>query len=89
MKTTFIGKPEPKEPMPQDEFTIEKAVEIDADLFARFIRNPLDDYGFIEENEGMMFVDENEVWHRILVNSEGSGYARYASAVPLVLLEGE
>ena len=98
MKTTFIRKPESKELIPQDEFTIDKVVEIDPDLFTCFIHNPLDDYDFIKENEELMFVDENEIWHcilvkakghdyGILVNSEGSSYARYASAVPLILLE--
>ncbi len=58
MKTTFIRKPYSRELMPQDEFVIDKVVEIDPDSFARFIHKP-----------------------------EGSTCARYAGAVPLILLE--
>lgn len=97
MKTTFIRKPEPKELIPQDEFVIEKVVVIEHNVFTCFINDPLNDYDFIKDNKDSMFVDEKEVWHcilvktegydyGILVESEGSSYARYASAVPLGLI---
>lgn len=98
--TTFIRKPDSRELIPQDEFVIDKAVEIEPDSFTRFIHKPLNGYDFTKENEEMMFVDEKEARncilakakghdYGILVNSEGSSYARYASVVPLILLEDE
>lgn len=72
---------------------VEKTVELPADLFAYFSRNLLDDYDFILENIDFMYQDKDGVNHcllvlgedqddGILVESEGSAYARYSAFVP-------
>jgi len=97
MKTNFIRKPTKEQLIPQDEFVIEKVIEIPHNLFTCFINDPLNDYDFILDNVESMWIDENERWHcilikaegydyGILIESEGSHYARYAASVPLKLL---
>ena len=98
MKTNFIRKPEASELIPQDEFVIEKVIKLPNNEFTSFVHNPLFDYDFIKENKELMRIDNYEIWHcilvtgegydfGILVNSEGSSYARYASFIPLLLLK--
>ena len=98
MKTNFIRKPEASELIPQDEFVIEKVVKLPNKEFASFFHNPFFDYDFIKVNKELMRIDNNEIWHcilitgegydfGILVNSEGSSYARYASFIPLLILK--
>ena len=98
MKTNFIRKPEASELIPQDEFVIEKVIKLSNNEFTSFIHNPLLDYDFIKENKELMRIDNNEIYHcilvtgvgydfGILVNSEGSSYARYASFIPLLILK--
>ena len=95
MKVNFIRKPTPEELIPQDTFIIEKTITIDSDLFECFIMDPLSDYDFIKEHLELMYCDENEVFHcilvtsdehdfGILVESEGYHYARYAAFIPLI-----
>lgn len=94
MKTNFIRKPRYEDLIPQNEFLIEKKVTLSNEEFEKFIKNPLNDYAFIADNKEFMFLD-NDVWHvvliqsesldyGILVESEGSNYARYASYISLV-----
>lgn len=93
MKTNFIRKPRYEDLIPQNEFLIEKKVTLSNKEFEKFIKNPLNDYAFIADNKEFMFLD-NDVWHvvliqsesldyGILVESEGSNYARYASYISL------
>ncbi|HAU65913.1 TPA: hypothetical protein DCW61_01055 [Candidatus Uhrbacteria bacterium] len=90
MKTNFIRKATAYELIPTDEFVIEKTIVLEQYLFECFIHHPLDDYEFIRENLKLMYCDQNEVFHcifvtsdshdfGILVESEGSHYARYAA----------
>ena len=72
---------------------VEKAVELPAELFEHFSENLLNDYDFILENIYCMYQDKDGVSHcllilgegqndGILVESEGSAYARYSAFVP-------
>ena len=74
------------------ECEIEKVIHLFDSDFARFKQTLLDNYDFIHENAGLMRM-ENGVTHcllvvgetsedGILVNSEGSDYARYAAFFP-------
>ena len=83
-----------KEPaLQQDECEIEKVVELSREDFHNFKNNLLDDYDFISENSDLMCVDKTGTTHcilvlgddydeGILVNSEGSSYARYSALLP-------
>ena len=83
-----------KEPvLRQDECEIEKVVELSREDFHHFKNNLLDDYDFISENNDLMCVDKTGTVHcmlvlgddydeGILVNSEGSSYARYSALLP-------
>lgn len=73
--------------------TVEKSVTLSAEGFAHFSQNLMCDYDFIRENIDRMYQDENGVNHcllvlgegcadGILVESEGSTYARYSAFVP-------
>ena len=74
------------------ECEIEKVIHLSDSEFARFQQTLLDNYDFLHENADLMRV-ENGVTHcllvvgetfedGILVNSEGSDYARYAAYFP-------
>lgn len=73
--------------------TVEKSVTLSAEEFAHFSQNLMNHYDFIRENIDRMYQDENGVNHcllvlgegctdGILVESEGSTYARYSAFVP-------
>ena len=73
--------------------TVEKLVTLSAEEFVHFSQNLMNDYDFIRENIDRMYQDENGVNHcllvlgegcadGILVESEGSTYARYSAFVP-------
>ena len=73
--------------------TVEKSVTLSAEEFVHFSQNLMNDYDFIRENIDRMYQDENGVNHcllvlgegctdGILVESEGSTYARYSAFVP-------
>ena len=93
MKTNFKRKPSTiKELLPGDEFVIEKMINIEKNLFYKFINNLLDDYDFIKDNIDLMFCDSDNIWHVIgvkaeefdiiiLVQSEGASYCRYGSYI--------
>lgn len=72
---------------------VEKTVELSADWFEHFSQNLLNDYDFILENIDHMYQDNNGVNHcllvlcegrddGIIVESEGSSYARYSAYLP-------
>lgn len=99
MKTHFIRKAMDYELIPQDEFIIEKEVILVRREFDEFIKRPLNDYYFIEENIDTMYVDEGGISHcifvtsdehdfGILVESEGYKYARYTAYLTKNNLKG-
>lgn len=98
MKVNFIRKATTEELIPQDEFIIEKTVNLNKVQFESFIRAPLQDYAFISENIDSMYCDNNSVFHcifvtsedfefGILIESEGYHYARYSAFLPKALLK--
>lgn len=89
MKTVFEHKPD----LTFREFAIEKTVSVPARKLEEMLRHPLHRHEVIVENTEVMGVDGDGVYHcllvtgegrqdGLLVESEGSGYARYASYVP-------
>lgn len=89
MKIAFEHKPDFR----LRDFVIEKAVTVPAEVFADMLKHPLKNQPFIIENVPLMCQDGNGVYHcllvtgegrtdGILVESDGYGYAKYASYVP-------
>ena len=89
MKTAFEHKPDFR----LRDFVIEKTVTVPAEVFADMLKHPLKNRSFIIENVPLMCQDGNGVYHCLLVSGEGRtdgmlvesdgyGYARYASYVP-------
>lgn len=89
MKTVFEHKPD----FTFREFAVEKTVTIPARKLEEMLRHPMCNHEAIVENAGVMGVDGDGVYHcllvtgegradGLLVESEGSGSARYASYVP-------
>lgn len=89
MKTVFEHKPE----FTFREFAVEKTVTVPARKLEEMLRHPMRRHEAIVENAGVMGVDGEGVYHcllvtgegrqdGLLVESEGSGCARYASYVP-------
>ncbi|MEY8326038.1 DUF6329 domain-containing protein [Lachnospiraceae bacterium 54-11] len=89
MQTMFRHKPE----FHFNKFTVEKTVIIPARKLEEMLRHPMLDHQATRDNAGVMGVDGDGVYHcllvmgegrtdGLLVQSEGSGYARYASYVP-------
>lgn len=89
MKTVFEHKPE----FTFREFAIEKTVTVPAGKLEDMLRHPMRRHEAIVENTEVMGVDGEGVYHcllvtgegrqdGLLVESEGSGCARYASYVP-------
>jgi len=98
MKVNFICKATTEELIPQDEYIIEKTVNLTKDYFEGFVRAPLQDYDFIIENIEFIYCDNKGVFHcifvtsedydfGILIESEGYHYARYAAYLPKVMLK--
>ena len=69
---------------------IMKVIELPTEEYLHFTTNLMDDFDFIEQNLELMYESAGGVWHCIyvkevganagmLVESEGYGYARYAS----------
>jgi len=76
-----------------DRWKIIHTLELPRDEFIHFKNNLLEGYGFIAEHAEEMYVDRNQVTRGmlvlcegsedgILVNSEGSSYARYSAYLP-------
>ncbi|MEY8326036.1 DUF6329 domain-containing protein [Lachnospiraceae bacterium 54-11] len=72
---------------------VEKVIRLGEKEFEEFLQDPMDNQEFIQENTGLMHMDEKGVCHcllvtgegrrdGVLVEAEGYGYARYASHVP-------
>ena len=91
-KVLFQRKAYKEEIIPNDEFVVEKVIELENCEFESYLDDILQDKDFIEENAGLMYVDDEEKWHAILVTSkeadfgilvqsEGHSYARYSAYV--------
>ena len=89
-KVLFERKAYKEQIVPQDDYTIEKVVELPISKFNKFLDDMLADYDFIKENKDLMYVDKDNIWHAIyvtakdvdygiLIQSEGYGYARYSA----------
>lgn len=74
------------------EFVVEKIVELPQREYEFFTANMMNDYSFIKENKELMYLEQN-IWHcllvvgedgneGVLVESDGSDYARYSAFVP-------
>ena len=74
------------------EAVIDKEIVLTNDELAAFENDLLADSEIVKENRAIMNVDKDQVWHciavtskdaqyRILVESEGSDYARYTAIV--------
>lgn len=72
------------------EYVIEKTIELEPAAYKEFSGDLLEKRKFIKENISLMYVDREDVWHcvlvkarggrdGILVQAEGSSYARYAA----------
>lgn len=92
MKVKFDTNAYKEQIVPQDDFVIEKVVEISERRFNKFLDDMLGDYDFIKEHKEFMYTDSNNVWHAILVTTkdldygilvqaEGSSYARYSAFI--------
>lgn len=83
-----------KEPqIESDPCLVEKVVELTESEFRHFQKNLLNDYDFIRENVDLMYRDQDGIYHCLLVlgegeddgivvEAEGSFYARYSALVP-------
>ena len=91
-KAKFVRKALITELIPNDTFVIEKVINLTEREFKVFSNRLLDDYQFIKENIDLMYVDRDNVWHvimvttesidyGILINSNGSNYAKYSGYV--------
>lgn len=76
----------------QVEAVIEKTINLSFTSYTVFGARLLDEKNFIRNNQELMKVDEDKVWHvirvtckdsnlSILVNAEGYDYARYAGII--------
>ena len=92
MKVKFDTNAYKEQIVPQDDFVIEKVVEVSDKRFNKFLDDMLGDYDFIKEHKDLMYTDSNNVWHAILittkdldygilVQAEGSSYARYSAFI--------
>lgn len=90
LKVIFERKPDWFQPVPVE---IERIIRISGDELDALFQKPYLEYDFIKEHIDDMYLDEKNVYHAILVmskervdglliESEGAGYARYASYVP-------
>lgn len=91
-KVLFQRKAYREEIIPNDEFVVEKVIELENSEFESYLDDILEDKDFIEENIDLMYVDDEDKWHAILVTSkeadfgilvqsEGYSYARYSAYV--------
>ena len=92
MKVKFDTHTFREQLVPQDDFVIERVVEITDKRFNKFLNDMLGDYDFIKEHKDLMYTDSNNVWHAILVTTkdldygilvqaEGSSYAKYSAFI--------
>lgn len=75
------------------EVEVAKTLRLPAEVFDSVLKAPLRDYDFIKEHTDLMYCDEHDVFHcllltgegrtdGLLVEAEGSNYCRYAAYVP-------
>lgn len=92
LKTKAIFERKTNDFQPRD-CVIEKIIELTSQQYDAFSKNMLDDYDFIRNNIDLMYCDREGIYHcllvvgedrpdGILVESEGSSYARYAAFLP-------
>ena len=91
-KVLFQKKAYKEEIVANDEFVVEKVIVLEDDEFNNYLDDLLADKKFIEDNLDLMYVDDEDKWHAILVTSnsvdygiliqsEGYSYARYSAYV--------
>ena len=91
-KVNFFRKAHKNDLIPKDTVVVEKMIVLEINEFRRFENRLLDKYDFISNNKELMYVDEDGVWHAILITSdevnygilaqsEGYDYARYAAFI--------
>lgn len=94
LKVIFERKPEWFQPVPVE---IERIIRISGEELDELFQKPYLEYDFIKKHIDDMYLDEKDVYHAILVmsnervdglliESEGAGYARYASYVPCAMI---
>lgn len=92
MKVKFETNTCKEQIVPQDDYVIEKVVELSQRQFNKFLDDMLGDYDFIKKHKDLMYTDSNNVWHAILVTTkeldygilvqaDGSSYARYSAFI--------
>ncbi len=69
-KVLFERKAYKEQIVPQDDYTIEKVVELSISKFNKFLDDMLADYDFIKENKDLMYVDKDNIWHAIYEHAE-------------------
>lgn len=91
MRAVFMRK-EPE--VEAYEFCVEKVIVLPQEEYDRFTKHLMRDYDFIRDNVHLMG-EQDGVWHcllvtgedmedGVLVESEGSSYARYSAFIPSV-----
>ena len=68
-KVNFFRKAHKDDLIPKNEVKIEKVVTLQINEFRKFEDRLLDNYDFITENKELMYIDEDGVWHAILITS--------------------
>ncbi len=74
-------------------FVVEAVIELPEESFRAFADDLLSEFDFIKDNIEKMYIDNNRVWHcllvkaegfkdGILIEAEGYGYARYSAYCP-------
>ena len=92
LKTKAIFERKTDDFQPKD-CVIEKVIELTSQQYDAFSKNMLADYDFIKDNKALQYCDAEGTYHcilvvgedgndGILVESEGSDYARYAAFLP-------
>lgn len=92
LKTKAIFERKTDDFRPKD-CVIEKVMELTAQEYDAFSQDMLADYDFIKDNIGLMYSDSEGAYHcllvvgedrsdGVLIESEGSSYARYAAFLP-------
>ncbi len=61
---------------------VEKAIAVSHAEFDDLKRHPLRDNMLIAENADLMYCDRDNNYHCLLIESEGTAYARYAQYIP-------
>ena len=91
MRAVFFRK---ESEIEANEFCVEKVIKLPAHEYEAFTQHLIHDYDFIRDNVDLM-CEKDGVWHcllvtgegmedGVLVESEGSSYARYSAFVPCV-----